>query len=80
MQDGERTSLPEIIEVCKFQGCIPIYEELTVAFVMHVSLHSFCRVEGFTLLITPQADLPNANFLSWKKRMLEVYNLSANQL
>lgn len=33
--------LPEVIEVCKLQGGIAICEELTVAFVYHVTLYCF---------------------------------------
>ena len=62
------TDLPKIIEVCKFQSSITVREELTVAFVIHVCLYSFRGVEGFPFLIAPQANLPNANFLSWKNK------------
>lgn len=58
---------PKIIEICKFQGSISICEEFAVAFVIHMSLDCFRRVEGFPLFITPDADFPNANFLSCRK-------------
>lgn len=64
----QTTDLPKIIEVCKFQKSIPICEELTVAPVMHVSLHGFRGVEGLPFLIAPQANLPNTNFLSCKRQ------------
>lgn len=62
-----KTSSPKIIEVCKFQGSISICEEFAVAFIIHVSLYCFCRVEGFPFFIAPDADFPNANFLSCRK-------------
>lgn len=55
---------PEVIEVCKLQGSISLSEELAVTLVIHVCLHSFGCVKGFSLLVAPQADLPNSNLLS----------------
>lgn len=63
------TDSPKIIEVCEFQSSITVCEELTVAFVTHVCLHCFCGVEGLPFLIAPQANLPNANLLSWKNNL-----------
>lgn len=61
------TTSPKIIEICKFQGSISICEEFAVAFIIHMSLDRFGRVEGFPLFIAPDADFPNANLLSCRK-------------
>lgn len=49
----QTTDPPKVIEVCELQSRIPVREELTVAFVIHVCLHSFRGVEGLPLLVAP---------------------------